>query len=185
VLSAKSVHSIIFSGTIISTLWSESHPQQCGLSKASGILSRLGSYQCWATLSFAKKQPAGKGGLGVWNSDQWFSENQKNHVRPETTVLMKSKNQSRNVPWTASSLPSLNLQALWNFAKETRNWQLFHSEPFFFPKPKTRGSLIFENFQKPRTGGYKKIKEQPNNGSYLVLLQTWIGSSTHLYSCHG
>jgi len=78
-----------------------------------------------------------------------------------------------------------NLQALWNFAKETRNWQLFHSEPFFFPKPKTRVSLIFENFQKPRTGGYNKIKEQPNNGSYLVLIQTWKGSSTHLYSCHG
>jgi hypothetical protein len=69
-------------------------------------------------------------------------------------------------------LPSLgNLQALWNFAKETRNWQLFHSEPFFSPKPKTRGSLIFEIFQKPRTGGYNKIKEWPNNGSYLVFIQ--------------
>jgi hypothetical protein len=77
------------------------------------------------------------------------------------------------------------LQALWNFVKETRNWQLFHSEPFFFPNPKPGVLWILKIFKNPEPGGHNKIKEPPNNDSYLVLIQTWIGSLTHLYSCHG
>jgi hypothetical protein len=122
------------------------------------------------------------------------------YMEPWTVVLRKSKEPFS--PWNHSSNEikepikehTLNCQFFAFFRKLSGSLKLCKRNQeltviwfwtFFFPKPKTRGSLIFEIFQKPRTGGYNKIKERPNNGRYLVLTQIGIGSSTHLYSCHG
>jgi hypothetical protein len=74
--------------------------------------------------------------LDVWNPDQWFSENQKNHFCPETTVLMKSKNQSRNIPGTASSLPSLTCRLFETLQKKPGTDSYFILNLFFFQNPK-------------------------------------------------
>ncbi len=108
--------------------------------------------------------------------DPWapvLSQNQKNRASPETAVLKKSENRSKNVPWTAADASS-NLK--FNFLKK---YTLKNKKPKpmdfllgYFIKTRNIGfltiDLFFSKIQNQRLGYNTSIKTRQITGIFSI-----------------